>query len=72
MQMMTERSEPAGEAKPIGSRVSGNLTDARYDRGIRAQTIDRKLWQKEMTEYPQAVKNPLKQKWIPANMQSQT
>lgn len=69
---MTERSEPAGEAKPIGNRVSGNLTEARQDSGMRAQTIDRKLWQNEMIEYPQAVKKPLKQKWMPANMQSQT
>ena len=34
--------------------------------------MDTVLWKKDIREYPQAVNNPLKAKWIPASRQSQT
>lgn len=32
-------NDPAGAANPIGNRVSGYMTDARYDPGILAHTM---------------------------------
>lgn len=39
----TDSSEPAEHTSPMGNSVSGYSTDARYDIGMRTQTIDTKL-----------------------------
>lgn len=39
----TESAEPAGEASPIGKRVSVKRFDAKYESGIRTQMIDSEL-----------------------------
>lgn len=52
MQTATDNAEPAGAAIPIGNSVSGKYFDAIYASGIRAQTMDIKLWRKESPESP--------------------
>ena len=52
MQMSAEMSDPAGAARPIGYRVSGNSFDARYAPGIRAHTIDMALWMNDHIDIP--------------------
>ena len=70
--MITESMEPATAARPIGSSVSANIFDARYAPGTRASSTDRKLCRKDIPDFPYAQKYPLKQKCIPANIQSAT
>lgn len=72
MQITTDSSEPMGAAHPMGNRVSGKYFEASHASGIRAQTIERKLCKNEIFDSPYAQKYPLKQKWIPAKMQSHT
>lgn len=48
--IITDNNEPAGDAKPMGKSVVGYNADMKYERGIRAHTIEMKLWQKEMIE----------------------
>ena len=69
--MITETREPTGEARPIGYKDRGYANDAKYAKGILTH-MDTVLWKKDIREYPQAVNNPLKAKWIPASRQSQT
>lgn len=48
--MITDTNDPAGDARPIGKRVVGYMADKMYESGMRAHTIEMKLWQKEMIE----------------------
>lgn len=61
-QIITDRTDPAGAAIPMGYRVSAKYTDARYASGIRAQMIEIKLCINEIPDKPYAQKYPLKQK----------
>ena len=72
MQMMMETTEPVAVARPIGRSVIGNIVEARYASGMRAHVIEMTLWMNEISERPYAQKYPLKQKWMPAKMQSMT
>lgn len=42
--IMTDRNDPAGAASPIGSSVSANILDARYEPGTLTSTIAAILW----------------------------
>ena len=46
-QIITETTEPAAVAMPIGNRVEGNIADARYASGTRAQVIEAMLRKNE-------------------------
>lgn len=70
MQIKAESREPIGAAIPIGNSVSANSFEAKYAPGIRTSTIEAKLWMKEIEDFPYPQKYPLKQKCIPASMQS--
>ena len=47
---MTERSELAGDARPIGKSVPGYSMEVRQDKGMRAHVIDMTLCMNEMME----------------------
>ena len=46
--IMTESTEPAGAASPIGNKVSAYNFDARYEPGTLTNTIDKILCTKPM------------------------
>ena len=71
MQIITDNKEPPVAASPIGNNVLVKYFDAKYAPGIRTKTIERKLCKNEMLDFPYAQKYPLKQKCIPAKIQSQ-
>ena len=69
-QMITDMIDPVVVASPIGNSVSAKVTEAQYAMGIRASTMAATLCAKEIPALPHAQKYPLKQKWIPAKIQS--
>lgn len=46
-QTITDTSEPAGAAQPMGNRVPGKFRLASQDRGSRAHRMEMALWAKE-------------------------
>lgn len=70
--MSTEMTDPDEVASPIGNKLSGNSVEVRYTPGIRISIIAMILCKKESSDLPMAQKYPLKQKWIPAKIQSHT
>ena len=68
--IITDNSEPAGAASPIGKSVSPNSFEARYEPGTRTKVIDIILCINPIYDFPYAAKQPLKQKCTPANMLS--
>ena len=50
--MTMETTEPVAVARPIGSSVIGNMAEARYASGMRAQVIEMMLWMNEISERP--------------------
>ena len=56
MQMIADRSDPAGAARPIGYRVSGKSFDARYAPGIRTHTMDTALCTNDQIDIPMQLK----------------
>ena len=70
--MTTDSNDPAEEASPMGSKVSGKRREASQQSGTRAQRMDSELWINGIMDRPQAQKYPLKLKWMPAKMQSHT
>ena len=71
MQIITDSSEPAAVASPIGKSVSGKSFEVRYTPGMRTSAIAEMLWMNDISDRPQAQKYPLKQKCIPAKSASQ-
>ena len=69
-QIITDNSDPAGAANPIGNSVSGYHAENKYDTGKRTNAIARILCINPMYDLPYAQKYPVKQKWIPANILS--
>lgn len=72
MHISTDINEPTVVASPIGNRVSVKYFDARYESGILAIKIAIQLCAKEIPDFFKAQKYPLKQKCVPARMQSHT
>ena len=56
MHIITEKSEPAAVASPIGSSVLLNIIDVRYTPGTRTITIARILCKNDKPDFPQAQK----------------
>ena len=50
--IITDTTEPAGDAIPIGKRVSVYIFDNRYENGILTQTIDNKLYINDINDIP--------------------
>lgn len=57
-----ESTEPADAANPIGRRVSENIAEARYEPGIRINSMEIILCTNPMYDFPYAQKYPVKQK----------
>lgn len=55
-QTITDKSDPAAVASPMGSRVEGNRADARYAPGRRTSKMAIPLCKKESPDFPQAQK----------------
>ncbi len=51
MQTSADNREPSGAAQPIGYRLSGKYTLARYVPGIRTSRMDAILWIKEIPDF---------------------
>ena len=50
--IITDNTEPAGDAIPIGKRVSVYIFYNRYENGILTQTIDNKLCINDINDIP--------------------
>ena len=68
--MMTDSSEPAAVASPMGSSVAGKYLLVRYAPGTRTSTTAAMLCANDSSERPMAHKYPLNQKCTPAKQQS--
>lgn len=55
-QTITDSSDPAAVASPMGSRVTGNRADAAYAPGRRTSRMAMILCKKEIPDFPQAQK----------------
>ena len=54
--MITDKSEPAAVASPIGSRVSGKRVEVRYTPGMRTSAMATMLCKNESRDFSQAQK----------------
>lgn len=67
---MTDSSDPAAVASPIGKSVSANIFEVMYTPGMRTRAMAMMLCTNESEDLPHAQKYPLKQKCMPAKRQS--